>query len=119
MIGSCCPHASACIFFFYGSADHRDLHSSLHDALPIWVLARAKAEERGVQVARGQPAEQRVGLKIGRDTSELQSQFHLVCRLLLEKKKVKSARLTCRMPGIILLLSSRPSTYCFTCPGCR
>src|SRR5689334_24551747 len=26
-------------------------------------------------------------LKIGRDTSELQSQFHLVCRLLLEKKK--------------------------------
>src|SRR5689334_24706090 len=26
--------------------------------------------------------------QIGRDTSELQSQFHLVCRLLLEKKKV-------------------------------
>src|SRR5689334_24234758 len=27
--------------------------------------------------------------EIGRDTSELQSQFHLVCRLLLEKKKNK------------------------------
>src|SRR5438309_4481866 len=26
-------------------------------------------------------------LKIGKHTSELQSQFHLVCRLLLEKKK--------------------------------
>src|SRR5689334_24501484 len=26
--------------------------------------------------------------KIGRATSELQSQFHLVCRLLLEKKKI-------------------------------
>src|SRR6267143_4686573 len=26
-------------------------------------------------------------------TSELQSQFHLVCRLLLEKKKIKSERL--------------------------
>src|SRR6266481_9629906 len=26
-------------------------------------------------------------VEIGRDTSELQSQFHLVCRLLLEKKK--------------------------------
>src|SRR5438309_8309032 len=25
-------------------------------------------------------------VEIGRDTSELQSQFHLVCRLLLEKK---------------------------------
>src|SRR5689334_24536143 len=30
--------------------------------------------------------ELRSGRKIGRDTSELQSQFHLVCRLLLEKK---------------------------------
>src|SRR6267143_5117608 len=31
-------------------------------------------------------------MKIGRDTSELQSQFHLVCRLLLEKKKKKKQR---------------------------
>src|SRR5689334_24368712 len=29
------------------------------------------------------------GLEIGRATSELQSQFHLVCRLLLEKKKLE------------------------------
>src|SRR5689334_24572470 len=29
-------------------------------------------------------------VEIGRDTSELQSQFHLVCRLLLEKKKKKT-----------------------------
>src|SRR5438309_9173673 len=29
-------------------------------------------------------------VKIGRHTSELQSQFHLVCRLLLEKKKKKT-----------------------------
>src|SRR5689334_24304772 len=30
--------------------------------------------------------------QIGRDTSELQSQFHLVCRLLLEKKKKKKKK---------------------------
>src|SRR5438309_3543936 len=32
--------------------------------------------------------------QIGRDTSELQSQFHLVCRLLLEKKKPLNTRMT-------------------------
>src|SRR5689334_24422687 len=31
-------------------------------------------------------------------TSELQSQFHLVCRLLLEKKKTDEARLLVRQP---------------------
>src|SRR5438309_5218679 len=31
-------------------------------------------------------------------TSELQSQFHLVCRLLLEKKKKDSGTLTVRVP---------------------
>src|SRR5207253_9581141 len=85
-------------FFFYRSGDPRYLHFSLHDALPIslyfaailpawidplmervvgvtllilgaWVfysLARYRSEEH---------------------TSELQSRGHLVCRLLLEKKK--------------------------------
>src|SRR5687768_18082659 len=32
----------------------------------------------------------RLGAEIGRDTSELQSRLHLVCRLLLEKKKTKT-----------------------------
>ena len=42
---------------------HRRL-AGHHDPLQAGrrVLARAKAEERGVQVARGQPIEQRVGL---------------------------------------------------------
>src|SRR5690625_6376832 len=33
------------------------------------------------------PIRRSVIMKIGRDTSELQSRGHLVCRLLLEKKK--------------------------------
>src|SRR5689334_24625373 len=35
------------------------------------------------------PAEVRAALRSEEHTSELQSQFHLVCRLLLEKKKNK------------------------------
>src|SRR5689334_24103298 len=31
-------------------------------------------------------------------TSELQSQFHLVCRLLLEKKKKRQSKTPCRGP---------------------
>src|SRR5689334_24647871 len=43
-------------------------------ALPGWVLPRPAAEN--ARVSRSEE-----------HTSELQSQFHLVCRLLLEKKK--------------------------------
>src|SRR5207249_11313542 len=89
---------------------------SLHDALPIYrrpgVVRRAPAElrphphqrggaphrrqERGrPQPRREQPAhppaqQQRGGVNASRSeehTSELQSRFDLVCRLLLEKKK--------------------------------
>src|SRR5689334_24050960 len=35
---------------------------------------------------------QRLGTRSEEHTSELQSQFHLVCRLLLEKKKKKQKR---------------------------
>src|SRR5689334_24660174 len=92
---------------------------SLHDALPISAQARpaeapAASGEWGLslldrdgvlitEVAPATPAE-RAGLVAGErilgvggkprseeHTSELQSQFHLVCRLLLEKKKTESA----------------------------
>src|SRR5438309_6237543 len=79
---------------------------SLHDALPI--LGRVREALRagnrpglGADVeARGNIGYQGAGaliadvsacLDVGRSeehTSELQSQFHLVCRLLLEKKKL-------------------------------
>src|SRR5690348_4466794 len=64
---------------------------SLHDALPIWTTTAA------VHLARGLAATgQRVALldcdfrrpRSEEHTSELQSPVHLVCRLLLEKKKV-------------------------------
>src|SRR2546422_6508299 len=46
------------------------------------------------RTARRPPARSRLcPLQIGRDTSELQSRLHLVCRLLLEKKKKNQDKL--------------------------
>src|SRR5437870_10248542 len=60
---------------------------SLHDALPIYVLQviRLRAKD-GNGLAVGRAALLRDG-RSEEHTSELQSRGHLVCRLLLEKKK--------------------------------
>src|SRR5438309_7397425 len=84
---------------------------SLHDALPIWlsidelltapstVEVAGKSETHQNSEAVNNQSEStypfRVALVVDRlrseeHTSELQSQFHLVCRLLLEKKKVNN-----------------------------
>src|SRR5438309_8940745 len=53
--------------------------------------AGLRRRSRGGPPCRGRapasPRERRVGDRSEEHTSELQSQFHLVCRLLLEKKK--------------------------------
>src|SRR5438309_2805030 len=51
------------------------------------VLVLERAADGNDCVARGDPAPDR--RRSEEHTSELQSQFHLVCRLLLEKKKQK------------------------------
>src|SRR5689334_24043084 len=85
-------------FFFFNDTATTEIYTlSLHDALPIW------REEifRGSEAHNGRPTLQETngswrargrmkrGMKQRSEehTSELQSQFHLVCRLLLEKKK--------------------------------
>src|SRR5689334_24194684 len=45
---------------------------------------RQRADQRALLRQPGAPGE----LRSEKHTSELQSQFHLVCRLLLEKKKI-------------------------------
>src|SRR5438270_7909915 len=89
----------SCTFFFYLSADHLDLHSFPHDALPIFPgLLLAVGQRHLVARLRRLPAAanhlgldgvlvQRQGDRSEEHTSELQSQSNLVCRLLLEKKK--------------------------------
>src|SRR5689334_24129740 len=85
------------LFFFNDTATTEIYTLSLHDALPIYV--KVEAQRRGRQpsarvVDGAERVDQRQGLGRGQvedlrseeHTSELQSQFHLVCRLLLEKK---------------------------------
>src|SRR3712207_6922224 len=98
-------------FFFFNDTATTEIYTlSLHDALPIWEVAclahirrkfvgvvhsegSAIAEEAIRRIAgfyavekdgRGRPPEERSE----EHTSELQSRQYLVCRLLLEKKKI-------------------------------
>src|SRR5450432_4378584 len=72
------------VFFFFNDTATTEIYTlSLHDALPI--CAQLVAEWRHVGLVEGQA--------LGRErseehTSELQSRSDLVCRLLLEKKKL-------------------------------
>src|SRR5207248_9814895 len=86
------PYSSATplfLFFFSYSGDHRDLHS--------FPTRRSSDLELRIPIVRGErnlgtsrelmpyPSDRRV--RSEEHTSELQSPYDLVCRLLLEKKK--------------------------------
>src|SRR3989442_13649926 len=82
---------SFCLFFFFNDTATTEIYTlSLHDALPIsggqlGILRRfhANACDQRVLLAR------EIRQRSEEHTSELQSRPHLVCRLLLEKKKKK------------------------------
>src|SRR5262245_64205671 len=90
-------------FSFYCSADHRDLHSfptRRSSDLPADRAARAHRRAEALRPA-GRPAPRRTDRGRPRSvrrseehTSELQSLRHLVCRLLLEKKKKTTIKYT-------------------------
>src|SRR2546422_2099543 len=82
-------------FFFFNDTATTEIYTlSLHDALPIlkasprledmWQLHYA--EKRAPNNTVREPGE-----RSEEHTSELQSRLHLVCRLLLEKKKNHNA----------------------------
>src|SRR5699024_12642954 len=79
--------------FFCSDPAPSDLYTlSLHDALPISSggLAAHVDHELALLTAAGQEVAEAVSRASSRSeehTSELQSRFDLVCRLLLEKKK--------------------------------
>src|SRR5207249_10887292 len=86
--------------FFFNAAPTTEIYTlSLHDALPIsWYFIRFTdpwtRDPTNCAVAdRMMPVDQYIGgiehaiLRSEEHTSELQSRFDLVCRLLLEKKK--------------------------------
>src|SRR5687768_18584337 len=75
-----------CFFFFNDTATTEIYTLSLHDALPIFLLRLAcqPADNSGLFDGATAP---RPNSRSEEHTSELQSRLHLVCRLLLEKKK--------------------------------
>src|SRR5207253_9386484 len=81
------------IIFFQGSGDHHDLHSfptRRSSDLPIlWLACRAaRHSSRAVNAEHVPVRLEPAGRSRSEEhTSELQSRGHLVCRLLLEKKK--------------------------------
>src|SRR5438309_8432843 len=85
------------LVFFHDTPTPEIYTLSLHDALPISedrIARRARRHARAVRrperrCGRARLHEQGVDVRSEEHTSELQSQFHLVCRLLLEKKKTK------------------------------
>src|SRR2546422_9770181 len=94
-------HLCSCFFFFNDTATTEIYTLSLHDALPISpVSGRDAGDARAVEYeTRDHPLREvdaRKALKqlprSEEHTSELQSRLHLVCRLLLEKKKQRILR---------------------------
>src|SRR2546422_7179384 len=90
-------------FFFFNDTATTEIYTlSLHDALPICPAARRPAAcgRRSLPEGRlrGRPGRLRARPHHGfarseEHTSELQSRLHLVCRLLLEKKKSEDIEL--------------------------
>src|SRR5690625_6103894 len=82
-----------CSFFFFNATATTEIYTlSLHDALPISgeVLVRGQGD-LVLRLPRDRPPAGGDRLVRSEEhTSELQSRGHLVCRLLLEKKKKKT-----------------------------
>src|SRR2546428_6235899 len=81
-----CPRDKSCrLFFFFNDTATTEIYTlTLHDALPISSVRCARASTGG----RGRVSSHWNG-RSEEHTSELQSRSDLVCRLLLEKKKIK------------------------------
>src|SRR5687768_17993958 len=108
------------LFFFFNATPTTEIYTlSLHDALPISVKLGRNGLEEIVQIKL--EADEAAALQHTADavkelvdklktprseehTSELQSRLHLVCRLLLEKKKKKETQIQ-----LSLITSTHPA----------
>src|SRR5258705_7308834 len=83
-------------FFFFNDTATTEIYTlSLHDALPIWsrrvgVTTRSTMQSGWARTSSSMTWQSwTTPMRSEEHTSELQSLRHLVCRLLLEKKKNK------------------------------
>src|SRR5437867_12074435 len=78
-------------FFFFNDTATTEIYTlSLHDALPIWIsFARSTGRMKLLDGSRQHQVRSASASRRRSEehTSELQSPYDLVCRLLLEKKK--------------------------------
>src|SRR2546429_1486232 len=102
-----CSHLSFFFFFFFNDTATTEIYTlSLHDALPI-CFRSASAPKKQNHFRRRDSLSG--AWRSEEHTSELQSRLHLVCRLLLEKKKLSS----------YLCRSSTPYSSCCNSVFCR
>src|SRR2546429_6298050 len=97
------------IFFFFNDTATTEIYTlSLHDALPIFICDEYQHFET---LGENKPTGDEKFFSLSRQakrseehTSELQSRLHLVCRLLLEKKKKHTSRLLSRPCLLVISL---------------
>src|SRR5207249_12069810 len=76
-------------FFFFNYPATTEIYTlSLHDALPISIRTPISCVRRATPCATSPYRPMQASVRSEEHTSELQSRFDLVCRLLLEKKKI-------------------------------
>src|SRR5207248_11467593 len=87
------------LFFFFNDPATTEIYTlSLHDALPIYLRGRDAAAQRLAEHFLCRRRREGPGVlklehfRSEEHTSELQSPYDLVCRLLLEKKKNKTTQ---------------------------
>src|SRR2546422_7013729 len=91
------PPLTSSLFFFNDTATTEIYTLSLHDALPISSASHSgeMSSAPGVSESLGETKtslkRSTIHFRSEEHTSELQSRLHLVCRLLLEKKKQRTS----------------------------
>src|SRR5439155_22343210 len=84
---------SVLFFFFFNDPATTEIYTlSLHDALPISSCDTASGLSRSRNITCSLGGCFLSYVRSEEHTSELQSRGHLVCRLLLEKKKIRQVR---------------------------
>src|SRR5437899_7648477 len=79
------------LFFFFNDTATTEIYTlSLHDALPIY---HGGGGADGIRSTGHGSQQTSTAFRSEEHTSELQSLRHLVCRLLLEKKKTKKKQI--------------------------
>src|SRR5215467_9046498 len=98
-----------CLFFFFNDTATTEIYTlSLHDALPISPSSATRSRPMSSMPGSRRRARARCA-RSEEHTSELQSPCNLVCRLLLEKKKIEDHLSIDRRQ--ILRFSSRQSLF--------